>query len=57
MKMSVVQDYVLCLSAHLPPEVRDQVAQALSGHALVPVDQLRLESALSYGGLAVLRDA
>ena len=47
----------VCNITGLPPEVRDQVAEALRGHALVPVQQLRLENALNYGGLAVLRDA
>ena len=47
----------VCNITGLPSEVRDQVAEALRGHALVPVHQLRLENALNYGGLAVLRDA
>ena len=41
----------------LPPEVREWIASALRGQRLVPVEQLVLENALSYGGLAVLRDA
>jgi transposase len=47
----------VCNITGLPPEVRDLVSQALRGQALVPVQQLQLEKALSYGGLAVLRDA
>jgi transposase len=47
----------VCNITSLPPEVRDLVTQALRGEALVPVERLELEDALSYGGVAVLRDA
>lgn len=47
----------ICNITGLPPDVRDLVASALKGQSLVVVDQLRLENALSYGGLAVLVDA
>jgi transposase len=47
----------VCNITSLPPEVRDLVTQALRGEALVPVQRLELEDALSFGGLAVLRDA
>ena len=47
----------ICNITGLPPEVRDLIAGALRGQTLVPVEQLALENALSYGGLAVLRDA
>jgi transposase len=47
----------ICNITGLPPEVRDLVTEALRGQAMVPVPQLQLENALSYGGLAVLRDA
>lgn len=47
----------ICNITGLPPEVRDIIASALRGQTLVPVEQLSLEKALSYGGLAVLRDA
>lgn len=46
----------VCNITSLPPEVRDLVTQALRGEAMVPVQHLELEDALSYGGLAVLRD-
>jgi transposase len=47
----------VCNITGLPPDVRDLVTSALKGQSLVAVDQLRLENALSYGGLAVLVDA
>jgi len=47
----------LCNITALPAHVRELIASALKGRSLVPVDQLRLENALSYGGLAVLVDA
>jgi transposase len=47
----------VCNITGLPPEVRDLIAGALRGQTLVPAEQLALEKALSYGGLAVLRDA
>lgn len=47
----------VCNITGLPPEVRDLVAEALRGKAMVPVGQLQLDNALSFGGLAVLRDA
>ena len=47
----------VCNITGLPAHVRDLVGQALKGQSLVPVDQLQLENALSYGGLAVLADA
>jgi transposase len=47
----------ICNITGLPAEVRDLIATALRGQAVVPVEQLQLENALSYGGLAVLRDA
>jgi len=47
----------VCNITGLPPEVRDLITAALRGQTLVPVEQLALEKALSYGGLTVLRDA
>lgn len=47
----------ICNITGLPPQVRDLVAMALKGSSLVAVEKLRLENALSYGGLAVLVDA
>jgi transposase len=47
----------ICNITGLPPEVRELIAAALRGQTMVPVEQLSLENALSYGGLAVLRDA
>jgi transposase len=47
----------ICNITGLPPEVRDLIAGALRGQTLVPVEQLALDKALSYGGLAVLREA
>jgi transposase len=47
----------ICNITGLPPEVRELIASALRGQTLVPVEGLALENALSYGGLAVLREA
>lgn len=47
----------ICNITGLPPAVRDLIAGALRGQRMVPVEQLFLNQALSYGGLAVLRDA
>lgn len=47
----------ICNITGLPPAVRELIAGALRGQTLVPVEQLSLKQALSYGGLAVLRDA
>lgn len=47
----------ICNITGLPSAVRELIAGALRGQTLVPVEQLSLKQALSYGGLAVLRDA
>jgi transposase len=47
----------ICNITGLPADLRDLVAKALQGRSLVAVDQLQLENALNYGGLAVLADA
>jgi transposase len=45
----------VCNITALPPETRDLIALSLRGQSLVPGDQLELVQALSFGGLAVLR--
>src|SRR5215831_13976295 len=47
----------VCNISALPPEVRDLIAQALSGKSCVALEEIELTSALNYGGLAVLRDS
>ena len=46
----------VCNISALPPELRDLIAQALSGKTCVALEEIQLTSALNYGGLAVLRD-
>ncbi len=46
----------VCNISALPLEVRELIAAALSGKTCVPLEELELSSALSYGGLAVLRE-
>lgn len=41
----------------LAEDVREVIAQALRGRALVPTDELAMSGAFDYGGLAVLVDA
>jgi transposase len=47
----------VCNITALPPDTRELIAQSLRGHSFVPTDQLELADALSFGGLAVLRQA
>ena len=47
----------VCNISGLPPEVRDLITAALAGKPCAELESLELESALNYGGLAVLRDA
>jgi len=47
----------VCNITGLAAEVREVVAQALRGRALVPADELAIGGALDFGGLAVLVDA
>ena len=47
----------VCNITALPPDTRDLIAQSLRGQTFVPTDQLELAQALSFGGLAVLRQA
>jgi len=47
----------ICNITALPPNTREVIAQSLRGQSFVPSDQLELAEALSFGGLAVLRQA
>jgi transposase len=47
----------VCNITDLPPLTRELIAASLQGQNLVAADQCRLDQALDYGGLAVLRDA
>ena len=47
----------VCNITGLPPALRDLVAASLRGQSFLPTDQVQLEAALDYGGLAVLKDA
>jgi len=47
----------VCNITDLPPATRDLIAASLKGQELLPAEQFQLETALDYGGLAVLKDA
>lgn len=47
----------VCNITRLPPMVRDLVSEALKGNTFLDAENLELENALDYGGLAVLADA
>jgi transposase len=47
----------VCNITDLPAATRDLIVASLKGRSLAPVNDLRLEEALDYGGLAVLNDA
>lgn len=47
----------VCNITGLPASVRDLVSEALKGKSFVASENVELESALDYGGLAVLADA
>jgi transposase len=47
----------VCNISGLPPDVRELITAALAGKPCAALESLELESALNYGGLAVLRDA
>jgi transposase len=47
----------VCNISGLPPELRELITAALAGKPCAALENLELESALSYGGLAVLREA
>jgi len=46
----------VCNITGLPPEARELVSESLKGKSFVPADNVRIEEALDYGGLAVLAD-
>lgn len=47
----------VCNITGLPPAVRELVCEALKGKSFVGAENVELEAALDYGGLAVLADA
>jgi len=47
----------VCNITELPEPLRELIAAGLREEPLVPLNQVRLEGALDYGGLAVLHDA
>lgn len=47
----------VCNITGLPPSVRELVSEALKGKSFVGAENVELEAALDYGGLAVLADA
>src|SRR5208337_4157313 len=47
----------VCNITDLPPALRDLIASGLRGQTFLPAEQVQLEAALDYGGLAVLKDA
>ena len=47
----------VCNITELPPDLRDLIAASLRGQNCLPTESVRLDTALDYGGLAVLNDA
>jgi transposase len=47
----------VCNITDLPPELRELISASLRGQSCLPVESVRLDAALDYGGLAVLNDA
>src|SRR6266851_4390436 len=47
----------VCNITDLPPETRELVAASLKGQSFLAAEQIQLDEALDYGGLAVLNDA
>jgi hypothetical protein len=47
----------LCNITDLPAQTRDLIVASLKGQSFLPADQVQLQDALDYGGLAVLNDA
>lgn len=47
----------VCNISGLPPQTRELITASLKGQSAVPAEQIQLETALDYGGLAVLNDA
>jgi transposase len=47
----------VCNITDLPPDLRDLIAASLRGQSCLPSQSVRLDTALDYGGLAILNDA
>lgn len=47
----------VCNITDLPPDTRELIAASLRGQSFLPTEEVQLERALDYGGLAVLNDA
>jgi transposase len=47
----------VCNITDLPPQTRELVVASLKGQDFLPSEQVQLQDALDYGGLAVLNDA
>jgi len=47
----------VCNITDLPPDTRELIIASLQGQSFLPAEQIQLEEALDYGGLAVLNDA
>ena len=47
----------VCNITGLPPDTRELIAASLKGQSFLAAEQVQLEEALDYGGLAVLNDA
>jgi hypothetical protein len=47
----------VCNITDLPPDTCDLIAASLKGQIFLPAEQVQLDEALDYGGLAVLNDA
>ncbi len=47
----------ICNITDLPPDTRELIVASLQGQSFLPADQIQLEQALDYGGLAVLNEA
>ena len=47
----------ICNITELPPHTRDLIAASLKGQSFLAADQVQLDQAVDYGGLAVLNDA
>ncbi len=47
----------VCNITDLPSGTRDLIAASLKGQVFLPAQDLQLDEALDYGGLAVLKDA
>ena len=47
----------ICNITDLPPDTRELIVASLQGQSFLLADQIQLEQALDYGGLAVLNEA